>query len=101
MVVTGANFSGIYVIRNLINGKVYVGQSVNIQLRLLKHMSELRGGNHSNSALQGDWNRFGPANFVTEVLEAVSPDLLDRQEAYWITRFNSLNNASGYNQTIN
>lgn len=38
--------SGIYQIRNLVNGKVYVGSAVNLQHRRREHRSDLRNGNH-------------------------------------------------------
>ena len=34
--------SGIYVIRNLVNDKLYVGKSVHIENRWLEHQSDLR-----------------------------------------------------------
>lgn len=31
------NYSGIYKITNIVNGKCYIGQSINIKQRLIKH----------------------------------------------------------------
>lgn len=40
--------SGIYIIRNLLNNKVYVGQSKDILDRFQGHKRNLREGKHSN-----------------------------------------------------
>ena len=40
--------SGIYMILNKINNKVYIGQSVNVGDRLDGHLRELRKGKHIN-----------------------------------------------------
>ena len=40
--------SGIYIIRNKINYKVYVGQSVNTKLRIANHKNLLRNNKHEN-----------------------------------------------------
>ena len=44
--------SGIYCIENLISGKKYIGQSVNIQNRWNHHICELNKGIHYNDHLQ-------------------------------------------------
>ena len=49
--------SGIYKITNLLNGKVYVGQSQNVFERKIQHFTALRNGNHENREMQKDWNK--------------------------------------------
>lgn len=46
--------SGIYKITNMLNGKVYVGQSKNIFVRKRQHFDALRAGHHENKAMQHD-----------------------------------------------
>ena len=46
--------SGIYKITNLLNGKVYVGQSQNVFERKIQHFTALRNGNHENREMQKD-----------------------------------------------
>ena len=54
---------GIYMIENLINHKVYIGQSQDIERRHKDHIRHLKHGNHDNSHLQNAWNKYGADNF--------------------------------------
>lgn len=45
---------GIYKIENKVNGKVYVGQSIDINTRWKCHISYLNSGIHHNKHLQRD-----------------------------------------------
>ena len=56
--------SGIYVIRNLVNDKLYVGKSVHIENRWLEHQSDLRNGRHANIHLQRAHDKYGPDNLL-------------------------------------
>lgn len=49
--------SGIYKITNLVNNKVYIGQSVNIRKRWNQHVLELNKNIHPNIYLQSAWNK--------------------------------------------
>ena len=80
---------GIYKIENLINGKVYIGKSKNIENRWRTHKKELNNNSHCNKHLQNAWNKYGKENFKFEVIEECSMDLLDKQEIYWISEYNS------------
>ncbi len=55
--------SGIYIIRNKINNKCYVGSSVNIRSRLNAHYNSLLQKKHPNKHLQSAFNLFGNENF--------------------------------------
>lgn len=59
--------SGIYLIRNIITGKVYVGSAVNINRRLKAHRWALERQRHCNIHLQRAWERSGEDLFVFEV----------------------------------
>lgn len=50
------NFSGVYIILNLDNKKVYIGSTRNIQRRLIEHEINLRGNKHKNDKMQLDYN---------------------------------------------
>jgi len=51
--------SGVYEIRNKINGKCYIGSSINMSKRLKEHKNALRLGIHSNPHLQNAYNKYG------------------------------------------
>ncbi|MGG0239131.1 GIY-YIG nuclease family protein [Bacillus rhizoplanae] len=62
--------SGIYCIKNMKNGKVYVESTRNLKTmsgrRLLLNM-----GSHTNKALQDDWKEYGADAFEFEILEVL------------------------------
>jgi predicted GIY-YIG superfamily endonuclease len=68
--------TGIYKIECLVNGNVYIGQSLNIKLRWNKHKAQLRNGNHDNDYLQNSWNAYGEENFKFSLLMVVDKKLL-------------------------
>jgi hypothetical protein len=63
--------SGVYQVKNLANGKVLLGSSLNLEGLLNRNRFTLRNGSHPNKKLQKDWNELGPDQFVFEVLETV------------------------------
>ena len=87
---------GVYCIRNIINNKVYIGQSVNIKRRWKKHRSELNRNTHNNKQLQNAWNAYGEESFEFVVLEECEEKDLDRIEIYYIKKYNATNRDYGY-----
>lgn len=77
--------SGIYQIRHVASGKVYVGSAISLSRRKIEHWRDLRRGDHGNAKLQRAWNKYGEDAFVFEVLEPVLllEDLLTREQD-WI-----------------
>jgi group I intron endonuclease len=59
---------GIYEIRNLANGKRYVGSSVNFRRRWYAHRWQLLRGMHANEHLQAAWNKHGEDQFDFRLL---------------------------------
>lgn len=72
--------SGIYKITCLIDGRCYIGQSVNVFVRLKQHKSNLKSNRHENKYLQGLYNQFGANNFTYELIEECSIEELDERE---------------------
>jgi group I intron endonuclease len=66
--------SGIYQIRALHNNEVYIGSSSNLGQREKDHFRFLKYGTHDNPKLQAAYNKYGPENFVFEVLLECSPE---------------------------
>ena len=62
---------GIYQIRNLVNGRVFVESSVNLTGILNRQEFALKLNGHKNKQLQADWNEFGAENFTFEILEEI------------------------------
>lgn len=89
--------SGIYTITNLIDNKIYVGQSKNIKNRLYTHKTQLKNKKHDNTYLQNAVNKYGIENFEFELLEEHDLDFLNAMEHYWCNLLNSHNKKYGYN----
>ena len=90
--------SGIYCIRNLVSGRVYVGSAANIRIRWNAHRSMLSKGKHHAPALRRSWLKHGPAAFVFEVLEIVeAKERLIEREQHWIDALNSACPKTGFN----
>lgn len=87
----------IYSILNLIDGKIYVGQSVNPNKRKTDHFRALRKGVHHNAHLQRAWNKYGEDAFEFNILENCTDDKLNDNEIWWISYFDSTNRDKGYN----
>lgn len=89
---------GIYKITNLINGKCYIGQSVNIKQRWTTHLKDAfwENGPEYNYPLYQAFRKYGVANFSFEVLEECSKDALNEREIFYIAKYNAY--SKGYNQ---
>lgn len=73
--------SGIYQIRNVHNGKFYIGSAVNLAQRWRQHRCELSKGRH-NPHLQNAWRKHGESAFVFSVVEYVADKakLIEREQ---------------------
>jgi hypothetical protein len=65
--------TGVFQIRNLVNGKVFVGSGLDLPGIMNRHRFELTLGEHRNSKLQTEWNEFGSESFAFEVLDQLTP----------------------------
>lgn len=90
---------GIYKITNLINGQIYIGQSINIKSRWRKERSNafLEGSPDYDSSRSEAFRVFGLENFFFEIIEECPKEKLNEREKYWIAYYNSYYN--GYNDT--
>lgn len=89
---------GIYKIENLVNDKVYIGQSKNINERIRKHKESLKYNHHFNKHLQRSWNKYGENNFKFNVIDICDYELLNDKEQFYINKYNSMNSNCGYNK---
>ena len=85
---------GIYAIKCILTGKVYVGSSMNMQSRYGDHYRGLMGNKHHNSKLQLAYNNH-PTSLYFEVIEACPVKVIREREDYWINKYNSVD--EGFN----
>ena len=90
---------GIYKIENLINGKVYIGQSINIEARWKQHKNLI---NHK-TPLYLAFQKYGIDNFSFSILEECKEFELNQKEKEYIIKYNSFTgfkDSKGYNLTL-
>lgn len=93
----------IYSIKNILNNKQYIGQTIHLKKRIVQHFSNAK--NMSNtSPLYNSIRKNKKDNFKVKVLEEIKCDLqedlwkrLNETEKYYIKKYNSVKN--GYNLT--
>jgi group I intron endonuclease len=88
----------IYQIRNIINGKVYIGSTVDYVSRQKRHIRRLNRGNHHSIILQRSWNKYGSDNFIFEVLEIIdTKEIILEREQHYLDLYESYNPKNGFN----
>lgn len=89
----------IYHIKNKVNGKEYIGQTIDIDWRLYKHFNYLRKGKHHSIKLQRAFDKYGEENFEVNYYQKEYDNyqelLIEEQQE--IAKYDSYNN--GYNET--
>lgn len=85
---------GIYKITNNLNGKIYIGQSIDIEKRFYMHKHFY----HKDSYIDQEINKYGIYNFEFSIIELCSKEELDQKEIYYIAFYNSFY-PNGYNLT--
>lgn len=88
---------GIYKITNIKNGKIYIGQAVNLRNRLIEHVKAGLGIDTSNNLLYKAMQEDCVENFTFEILEECERSELNDREKYYISFYDSQN--WGYNMT--
>ena len=87
---------GIYLLTNLVNKKIYVGKSVNLQNRMWQH----RAPSSDKELIDKAIKKYGWHNFELTILESfeeISNDNLLSKESEWIKKLNSNDLSIGYN----
>ncbi len=64
---------GVFLIRNNVNDRVFLGAGLNLDGIINRHRFQLQTGVHANKALQADWNELGNRNFAFEIVDELSP----------------------------
>ena len=84
---------GIYKITNKLNGKVYIGQSIDIDTRWRQHINA-----KDNYAIHNAIKKYGEENFSFEVLLECPADMLNVWERDMIALYDCIS-PNGYNLT--
>lgn len=88
----------IYIIRNTINHKVYIGQTrTSVKQRWLEHLRHARYG---DQVINRAMRKYGVDKFYVETLEICEITKLDEREIYYIDLYNSTDKSRGYNVSI-
>lgn len=99
------NMIGIYKLENKVNGKIYIGQSIDIEKRIQDHRRTAFNKNckEYNRPLYRAIRKYGFENFSYIILEECTVDELDYREIYYIEEYDCLafgDNQKGYNMAI-
>jgi group I intron endonuclease len=87
-------------IRNLENGKVYIGSSNYLNRRWSQHKHILKKNKSSNIHFQKAWNLYGEASFEFNIIEECLPTVLIAREKAWMDNYKSTNPIYGYNYML-
>jgi len=98
--------SGIYLIKNMVNGKGYVGSTTDFGDREKTHFTKLKCNQHHNCYLQssynkhGKYNQYGKNNFEFYILAYCSPENLLDKEDFYINYLKTMDRKFGYNLVL-
>lgn len=87
------NLPGVYIIKNIINGKEYIGESLNVRRRMLRHIKS-----EGKQFIHRSINKYGIANFQVycEYFPLYDKENLLDLEEQMIKQYNTLT-PNGYN----
>jgi group I intron endonuclease len=88
---------GIYIIRNVVSGKRYVGQSADIENRWRQHLYDLRSSRDKHPLLHNAWKKYGENAFVFSIVETCERRFLTEAEQGWMDANKSADKRYGYN----
>lgn len=85
---------GVYRILCLSTGRSYIGGSIRCEDRMRNQKALLRRRIAKSPNLQQEWDEYGEINFVFQIIEVCTPDVLRDREAFWIKNTKSRLNSS-------
>lgn len=88
----------IYIIKNTVNSKVYIGQTrTSVDQRWKEH---LRHAQYGDQIINRAMKKYGIDKFYIETLEICDVSILDEREIYYIDLYDSTDKSKGYNVSI-
>lgn len=90
----------IYKATNVVNGKVYIGQTMRtVEVRWKEHLWDAnhKNGFKYNSQFHRAIKKYTTESFTIEEIEECDDSLLNEREIYWISFYNSTDRNHGYN----
>mgnify|MGYP002515768440 FL=1 len=89
----------IYIIKNDINSKVYIGQTTRaLKDRWKEHLRTKCSKNENSMLIKKAIHKYGSSHFRIELLEVCNKASLNEREMYYIHLYNSYH--QGYNRTL-
>lgn len=90
----------VYLIKNTVNNKVYVGQTINsLTQRMHGHIADSKRG--KDTKMSRALKKYGENNFIFgELVRCNNTDELNEMELYFISKYKSTEDSYGYNLRI-
>ncbi len=99
---------GVYLVKNSINGKIFIAGGLNIHGKINSCRFQLIHGSHMNRALQEDFKQTGAEHFTFKILDYLEPkndpqtdyrDDLKQLEEMWIEKLQPFE-PNGYHKIV-
>lgn len=87
----------IYLLKNKVTGRGYVGRTCQPKNRLKLHMNNLKANRHPNELMQEDFNLYGVDSFEFEILAEYEQLTRTGIEKQWILKLKTHLKQFGYN----
>lgn len=86
----------VYAIKHIPTGKIYVGSTKNVKLRVSAHMNALNRGDHIVPEMQSDHDIFGN-DYSVSILDEIVEYEQKTKEYEWMVRLRTYDPRFGYN----
>lgn len=87
----------VYIVENLINKKVYIGQTKCFSQRKANHVYSVK--RNVDRPLYRSMRKHGIDNFEFRILEECDDSTVNEREQYWVSFYSSNDSSKGYNLT--
>lgn len=78
--------SGVYIIKSMIDNKIYIGSTKDFITRYKTHKSKLYRGIHHSVYLQNFYNKYGNEKLTFSIIEFCDKEHLIKREQYWLDK---------------